>query len=202
MTEDLVIIGASGHGKVIADIALKQGHHIRGFLDDNSSLHEVCGFPVLGRVDQIKAMQDDCTFVIAIGDNHVRKKFAQRYPVRWQTLVHPSAIIGMDVQIGAGTVVMANAVINPGATIGAHCIINTGAIVDHDNRLEDYVHISPGVVLAGTVSVGNGSHLGAGACVRNNISIGADVVLGAGAVVVNDLTTPGTYVGVPAKKIK
>ena len=148
MSKKLVIIGASGHGKVIADIALKTGYEVVGFLDDNETVEENCGFPVLGKIKDVAKYKEQCEFVIAIGNNSIREKIAEQYDIQWATLIHPTAVIGIDVQVGEGTVVMANAVINPCASIGKHCIINTGAIVEHDNDLEEYVHISPKATLA------------------------------------------------------
>lgn len=202
MSRKLVIIGASGHGKVLLDIALKDGYEVVGFLDDNEKAQPVLGYPVLGRTADLVKYQADCSFVIAIGANHIRERIASQYEVTWATLIHPAAVIGMDVEIGEGTVVMANAVINPSARIGKHCIINTGAVVEHDNQLEDYVHLSPKAVLAGTVAVGRRSQIGAGACVRNNLTITADVLVGAGAAVVKDIDEAGIYTGVPARKKK
>lgn len=202
MSKKLVIIGASGHGKVIADIALKLGYEIVGFLDDNDSLKEICGFPVLGSTKNVYEYKENCEFVIAIGNNEIREKIATTYDVKWATLVHPTAIIGMQVLIGEGTVIMANAVINPCASIGRHCIINTGAIVEHDNYLSDYVHISPNATLAGTVCIGKGVHIGVGSCVKNNVTITENVVLGAGAAVVKDIIEDGVYVGVPARRMR
>lgn len=202
MSKKLVIIGASGHGKVIADIALKLGYEIVGFLDDNDSVKEICGFPVLGVIEKNYDYKDACEFIIAIGNNSIREKIAEQYDVKWATLIHPTAVIGMHAQVGQGTVVMANAVINSCANIGKHCIINTGSIVEHDNVLEDYVHISPNVALAGTVHIGKRTHIGVNACVKNNINITNDVIVGAGAVVAKDIKEEGVYVGVPAKRIK
>lgn len=201
MGKKLIIIGASGHGKVIADIALKMGYDIQGFLDDDDSIKDILGVPILGNVAKIKKYQKDYEFVIAIGNNSIREKIAKQYDVQWATLIHPSAVIGIDVEIGEGTVVMANAVINPSAKIGKHCIINTGAIVEHDNRLEDFVHISPNAVLAGTVSVQKRTHIGAGACVKNNLEITSDVVVGVGATVVKDIIKPGVYIGTPVRSL-
>ena len=130
MSKKLAIIGASGHGKVIADIALKNGYEIVGFLDDNDAVKEIAGFPVLGSVSEIPSYQTECEFIIAIGNNRIREMIAEQYAVNWATLIHPTAVIGMDVQIEVGTVVMANAVINPSARIGKHCIINTGAVIE------------------------------------------------------------------------
>lgn len=202
MSKKLVIIGASGHGKVIADIALKTGYEVIGFLDDNDTLQENCGFPVLGKTKDIVKYKDQCEFVIAIGNNSIRENVAEKYNVQWATLIHPAAVLGINVQVGEGTVVMANAVINPCASIGKHCIINTGAIIEHDNTLEDYVHISPNATLAGTVCVGRKTHIGVGACVKNNVIIAENVVIGAGAVVVKDIEESGVYVGVPIHILK
>lgn len=202
MSKKLMIIGASGHGKVIADIALKNGYEIAGFLDDNDSVKEIIGFPVLGKVSEIEKYQSECEFMIAIGNNHIREKIASQYTVNWATLIHPAAVIGMDVQIGAGTVVMANAVINPSARIGKHCIINTGAVIEHDNVLKDYVHVSPNAALAGTVYIGKGTHIGVGACVKNNLQITENVVVGAGAAAVKNIEEAGVYVGVPARRLR
>lgn len=202
MSKKIVIIGASGHGKVIADIALKMGYEVVGFLDDNETVEENCGFPVLGKIKDVAKYKAQCEFVIAIGNNSIREKIAEQYDIQWATLIHPTAVIGIDVQVGEGTVVMANAVINPCASIRKHCIINTGAIVEHDNVLEDYVHISPNATLAGTVCIGRKTHIGVGACVKNNITIADNVVVGAGAVIVKDITDAGVYVGVPARRMK
>ena len=99
MSKKLVIIGASGHGKVIADIALKNGYEIVGFLDDNDAVKEIAGFPVLGSVSEIPSYQTECEFIIAIGNNRIREMIAEQYAVNWATLIHPTAVIGMDVQI-------------------------------------------------------------------------------------------------------
>ncbi len=200
MDKKIIIIGASGHGKVVADLAIKNGYEILGFLDDGKSAGEVLGFPILGKVERVLEYGKTCEFVIAIGNNAIRKKIAESYSVKWAKLIHPTAVIGIGAQIGEGTVVMANAVVNSGARIGKHCIINTTAVIEHDNFLEDYVHISPNAALAGTVFVGERTHIGIGAAVKNNIAITADVVVGAGAVVVKDIDEKGIYCGVPARK--
>lgn len=202
MPRKIVIIGASGHGKVIADIIIKSGDKVVGFLDDGVKKGSiVTGIEVLGKIEDFTKFKE-CEFIIAIGNPNIRKKIANDLPVKWYTAVHPNAVISsLDVKIGEGTVVMANAVINSGAQIGGHCIINTGAIVEHDNILYDYVHISPNATLAGTVSVGEMTHIGVGACVKNNTNIAPNCIIGAGAVVVKDISESGTYIGVPARKM-
>ncbi len=202
MQNRLVIIGAGGHGRVVADIALKQGYRDIIFLDDNARGKSL-GFEIIGPCSKTIELNDDKTdFVIGIGNNQIRKKIAKEYGVNWVTLVHPTAIIGTGVQLGKGTIVTAGAIINPGSIVGEHCIINTAAVVEHDNVLENYVHISPKVALGGSVYVGAGTHVGIGAVVRNNINICGNSVIGAGATVVKDITEEGIYVGVPARKIK
>ena len=203
MSKSVVIIGASGHGKVIADIVIKSGDTVVGFLDDGVERGMlVAGIEVLGKTEDYKDFAD-CEFVIAIGNPYIREKIADMLPVKWYTAIHPNAVISsLDVEIGEGTVVMANAVINSSAKIGKHCIINTGAIVEHDNVLEDYVHISPNATLSGIVTVGKSTHIGAGACTKQVLNIASDCVFGAGSVIVKDITESGTYAGVPVRKIK
>lgn len=207
MSKQVVIIGAGGHAKVIADIIKKSGDIIYGFLDDNKAIGEkvIEEYKILGKIDEcmhFQEMNKQLYFVIAIGNNYIRKSIYEEYRLNYYTAIHPTAVIGMQVNIEQGTVVMANACINSNATIGKNCIINTGAIVEHDNIIEDYVHISPNDTLCGTVKVGAFTHIGAGTVIKNNISITSDCIIGAGATVVKDIEEKGTYVGIPAKKIK
>lgn len=197
----LIIIGAGGHGKVIADNALKNGYTNICFVDDNAT--GVCmGFPIVGTCADLPSLNDGKTdFIIGIGNNAIRKKFAEMYNINWITLVHPSAQIAVRVSIGKGTVIMAGAIVNACTAIGAHCIINTGAIVEHDSTVEDCVHISPGAAMGGTVRIGEGTHIGIGAVVRNNILICSGSTIGAGAVVEKHIDRAGTYIGVPAKEM-
>ncbi len=201
--KSVIIIGASGHGKVIADIVLKSGDRIIGFLDDNPLLEGTfIGFPLLGTVEKYKSYSKDAEFIIAIGNASIREKIAKKLNgVKWYTAIHPTAVISkIDVTIDEGTVVTANAVINSGSKIGKHCIINSSAVVEHDNWIEDYVHVSVGAKLAGTVHVGKSTWIGVGASVSNNVEICAECMIGAGAVVVKDVNEAGTYVGLPVKK--
>lgn len=201
MSNRLVIIGAGGHGKVIADIALKNEYTEICFIDDNAK-GSCLGFPIVGTSSDLSGLNDGRTdFVIAVGANMVRKRIAEMYDLNWVSLIHPSAQIATDVQIGIGTVVMAGSVINQCTIIGKHCIINSGAVIEHDNVLEDYVHISPKAALGGTVHVGSCTHIGIGAGIRNNIEICENCTIGVGAVVVKNLTEEKVYVGVPARGV-
>lgn len=199
MFNRLIIIGAGGHGKVIADIARKIGYINIAFADDNA-VGSCCDYPIICTSEEIEMHNDGKTdFVIAVGNNVIRKNIAKQHDVNWVSLIHPSVQIGAGTEVGKGTVVMANAVINSCAKIGEHCIINTSAVVEHDNVIEDYVHLSPKVALGGTVRIGEGTHIGIGATVTNNIDICGDCVIGAGALVVRSIYQSGWYMGVPAK---
>ena len=199
MRRQVIIVGAGGHAKVVADILRASGDDVVGFLDDKDP-SELPGFSILGKVSEINRFSERYDFASGIGHNRTRQRITDAYPVNWLTVIHPSTIIAPDVQIDAGTVVMANAVVNTGSRIGRGVIINTAATVDHDCVLEDYVHISPGAHLAGTVVIGTRTWVGIGGIISNNISICGDCMIGAGAVVVRNISETGTYTGVPAKR--
>lgn len=193
----LIIIGASGHGKVVADIAVLNGYKDIVFLDDDENAIECAGYQVVGKSDQAP----DGDVFIAVGNAETRKRLMEHYSGRSiPTLIHPSAVVAKGVEIGIGSVVMAGTVINPGARIGRGVIINTSSSVDHDCVVEDYCHISVGSHLSGTVIVGSKTWIGTGATVSNNVNICGGCMIGAGAVVIKDIVEPGTYVGVPARK--
>lgn len=191
MNKNVIVIGAGGHGKVIADIIVANKDHFIGYLDDDLTKS------VLGAINDY-SKYDNCEFVIGIGNNETRKKISS-LPIKWYSAIHPSAVISPSAIIGEGTVVMPNAVINADAVIGKHCIINTGAIIEHDDAINDYAHISVGAKLGGTVTIGRQSMIGIGATVKNNITIQENAIIGAGAVVVKNVEKSGTYIGVPAK---
>ncbi len=194
----VIVIGAGGQGKVVADIIRLSGDEVFAFLDD--SVEKKCnGFNIIGTTSDIGKWKD-CWYFAAIGDAAVRKNIMDK-DVLWYTAIHPSAVVANDVKIGEGSALMANSSVNPGSIIGKGCIINTGATVDHDCVLEDFVHISPGAHICGTVRICRGTWVGAGATVINNISICSGCIIGAGAAVVKKLSIPGLYMGVPAVKI-
>jgi len=192
----LVILGASGHGKVVADIAALNGYSDIVFLDDREELTECAGYPVVGKTSE----PPEGDLFVAVGNCAVRKRLMEQYADRRQPiLIHPSAVIAKGVEIGDGSVVMAGAVINPEAKIGKGVIVNTCSSVDHDCVLGEYCHVAVGAHLCGTVIVGAGTWIGAGAVVKNNISICDGCMIGVGAAVVKNIDVPGTYVGVPAR---
>jgi len=195
----LTIIGASGHGRVVADIAILCGYDKIEFLDDDSSIH-CCGkWPVVGNLYIANRVEND--LFVAIGNSEIRKRLMEGLCDRvFPILIHPNAVISSDATIQCGSVVMAGAVINSGAAVGRGCIINTSSSIDHDCEIGDYVHISVGVHLCGTVKVGAGTWIGAGSTVSNNIQICGGCMIGAGAVVIRDIKEKGIFVGVPAHK--
>jgi len=205
MKEKLIIIGASGHGKVAADIAINMNKwQSIAFLDDDESIKTSMGLEVIGKIADALTYKDEADFFVAIGSNVTREKIQEKLieeGLNVVSLIHPSSVIGTDLEIGIGTAIMAGVVVNSSTRIGKGCIINTSSSLDHDNVIDDYVHISPGVRTAGNVRVGKGSWIGIGSVVSNNVNICSDCKLGAGAVVVKDITEPGTYVGVPVRRV-
>lgn len=197
----IAIIGASGHGKVAADVAAKMEYESIVFLDDDESVRQCGDYPVVGKSDDAESLH--CDVFVAIGNTKVRhriQKMLEDAGVPIVTLIHPDAVIAEDVRIGKGSVIMAGTVINPGTVLGEGCIVNTCASVDHDCTVGDYVHIAVGAHLCGTVEIGEDTWIGAGAIVSNNLYVCPNCMIGAGAVVIRDIQDAATYVGVPAKK--
>lgn len=200
----LYIVGAGGHGRVVADIARLNGYDDIRFLDDAEHPDLKERYVLVGTTQLLSQLPPGAVF-IAVGDNYMRERlFRQAEAMSWQlpSLVHPKAVVANSVVLGKGVVVMAGAVVNPDAVIEDGCIINTGATVDHDDRIGAFSHVSVGAHLAGTVRVGRHVWIGAGAIVKNNCSIASNCVVGAGAVVVKNIEDAGVYVGVPAKLMK
>jgi UDP-N-acetylbacillosamine N-acetyltransferase len=203
---ELYIYGASGHGKVVADVALACGLHVQGFIDDAQSSRgrKVLGLPELGGIDWLtsRAQQSKLSVALGIGDNNARQFVAERcrgLDIPLITLIHPSSIISSSATVGAGTVVMPLVVVNADAVVGAGVILNTGAIVEHDCQVADYAHLSPNSVMGGASSLGENSWLGMGAAIIQGVSVGAGSVVGAGGVVIHDLPDNVVAVGIPAR---
>lgn len=195
----LVIIGAGGHGKVVADLALLNGYEKIVFRADLGGATECAGFPVEGTTDDLSGRRD-WDFFVAIGDSAAREKYFKKLEgFNIVTLIHPNATVARGAQIGRGTAVMAGAVVCTYAKVGDGCIVNTCASVDHESVVGDFSHISVGAHLSGGVNVGRSVWVGVGAAVVDKVSICDCCVVGAGAVVTKNLDARGTYIGVPAK---
>lgn len=202
----LWLIGGGGHAKVVIATLESQGIEIAGIFDDRQELHgrTIMGRPVIGPIPPAGAGVDaDARAVIAIGSNKARAEIAGRYPdLRWETVVHASAVVHDSAAIGPGAVIFANAVVQPDSVIGAHAILNTGAQVDHDCEIGAFAHLGPASTLGGGVRIGSGAFLGIGAVAAPYTTVGEWVIVGAGAAVVRDLPPQTTAVGVPARVIK
>lgn len=203
----LLILGAGGHGKVVADAALAGGGwQGTAFLDDRApALREVLGLPVVGNMHSMLAWAGRFSHaVVAVGDARRRLELIDglaRAGFSIAVIVHPRAAVSTFASLAAGTVVMAGAVVNPDVFVGKGGIINTGACVDHDCTLGDGVHICPGVSLAGNVVVGDRTWVGIGSCAKQGVTIGCDVMVGAGATVISDVGDGLTVVGTPARSL-
>ena len=200
----MIIIGTGGHARVVAEIAKLSHLEIKGFIDlDYSGEDElILGSPVLGGLDQFKNFSQGISFFAAIGDNAQRKQvFAQMISQDFMpiSLIHPTAIIGEGVELGAGTLVCAGSIISTNAQIGLNSIINTGVIIDHETTIGSNSHIAPGSRIAGRVKIGAESFVGIGSNVINNINIGSNVIVGAGSVIIRDIPSNSKVVGIPGR---
>lgn len=197
MISEINIIGTGGHSKVVSDVAKTNSYNKLNYYDHDSKKWDDKSniFPL----DNLKVGNS----FVAIGSNLLRKTIVnEKLDLIWECLIHPTAIIGKNVIIGSGTVVMAGAIIQHSTIIGKHCIINTGACIDHDCMIEDYVHIGPNASIAGSVTIKEGSFIGIGSTLINNITVEEWCIIGAGSVLINDIKSNITVVGNPAKFLK
>lgn len=210
MTKELAIVGASGHGKVIADIAEQLGFIVNFYDDAYPSKIHIEHWPIHGTCADLIALNNTKTtlsndVVVAIGNNEIRQQkiqLLQQNSFNLITLIHPTAVISPYAAIASGNVVFAGAVINAFAKVGVGCIINTSAVVEHDCTIDDFTHICPNVALAGGVSVGAKSWVGIGSQVKQLIAIGDNCLIGAGSTVVKNIPDNVTAYGSPAVVIK
>jgi sugar O-acyltransferase (sialic acid O-acetyltransferase NeuD family) len=208
--ENLVIIGSSGHAKVIIDIVEKQNkYNLLGLIESNPNLEKyVLGYRILGDESILSESQyKGVHLFIAIGDNWVRHLVNQRistqFPsIKYATLIHPSAQIAKDVNIGEGVAIMAGAIVNSDSTIEDFAILNTKASIDHDGRLCAFASLAPDVTTGGNVTIGSFSAIGIGANVKHGIQIGSHCVIGGGSLVLKNIADNQIAFGVPAVNIK
>ena len=197
----MYLYGASGHCKVIIDIiTASEEFKIEGIMDDNPKITALFDIPVFN-TSTFDTLADK-SFIIAVGNNKIRKKIVEKVGDIYITAIHPRSVISPYTVIDAGTVVMAGVIVNADAVIGKHCIINTAAVIEHDCILGDYVHVSPNAALGGAVEVGEGAHIGIGATVIQGIKIGKWATIGAGTVIINDIPDYAVVVGNPGKILK
>jgi UDP-perosamine 4-acetyltransferase len=207
---EVVGLGAGGHAKVLIEAIRSRGQHeVVALLDLDETLHgtTVLGVPVEGNDDRLPELADEgveagFVGVGSVGDPQRRIELfnqLKRAGLNVVGAVHPSAVVGEDVETGRGPIIAPNASLNPGTRIGDNVIVNTGAVVEHNCRLGDHTHVAPGATIGGDVSVGDRSHIGLGAAIRQGFDVGYDAVVGAGAVVIRDVPPDTVVVGVPAE---
>jgi sugar O-acyltransferase (sialic acid O-acetyltransferase NeuD family) len=203
----LIIVGAGGHGRVVADAALEAGRRVLAFVDAQPRSQELLGIPV-HHVQALEipafASQLGAEVVVAIGDNWARKAMQEALvaaAVPLASVLHPSSVVAKSALLGSGVMILAGAVVGVAARIGDGSIINTGARIDHDGAIGAFSHLSPGATLGGEVTVGEGTHLAVGVSVRNRVSIGCWSLVGVGAAVVKDLPERVMAFGVPARVV-
>jgi sugar O-acyltransferase (sialic acid O-acetyltransferase NeuD family) len=200
----LALLGASGHGKVVADAALLAGWDEVIFFDDAWPDRAHNGpWPIMGTTrDLLSQLERFNGVVIAIGNCDTRwakHRELEAAGARMATVVHPAAVVSKYARLGPGTVVMAAAVVNVSADLGAACIVNTGATVDHDCVLGPAVHVCPGVHVSGDVKIGACTWVGVGAAIKQGVALGERVMVGAGAVVIRSVADGATVFGNPAR---
>jgi sugar O-acyltransferase (sialic acid O-acetyltransferase NeuD family) len=206
----VLIIGAGGHARVIADAILcNPANHdvldVVGFLDDDPAYRgeRALGKPILGTIADLQGIPHDAV-VIGIGENETRRRLFNELVSRGEhpiAIIHPKATVAQDVPVGVGSVIFAGVVVNTGAAIREDVILNTGCSVDHNSVVDAHAHICPGAHLGGTVRIGEGAFIGIGSAIIHNRCVGEWATIGGGAVVIRDVAPKTTVVGVPAKAI-
>lgn len=206
----VLIVGASGHGRVVADAVESTGlHDFIGFVDASYAAGDRTP-RILGSDSDIPRIVDVHKVqgvVIAVGDNWTRAQIVKRVTdavpaLQFPAIIHPAAVVARDTTIDGGSVILAGAVLNPGVSLARHSIVNTGACVDHDSEIGEFASIAPRVACGGTVSVGRFAAIGIGATLTHGVSVGEHAVVGAGAVVIRDIPGFSVAVGVPATVIR
>jgi acetyltransferase EpsM len=205
--KEVVLIGYSGHGFVVADTVLENGFAIKGYSDivECSANPFNLGYLGFEKDQDFSGWKDDNQYVLGIGDNKLRQTIAQLIESKNQiisSVIHSSASISKSASIGNGTFINRNVSLNALAIIGKHAILNTGCVVEHECVLADAVHIGPAAVLAGAVTVGERTFVGANSVIKQGITIGKDVIIGAGSVVIANVPDNEIWAGNPAKRIK
>jgi sugar O-acyltransferase (sialic acid O-acetyltransferase NeuD family) len=201
----LIVVGGGGHAKVLVSTLLLLRCKVLGFVDVSPSISSLLSIGSLGDDGAIFAHPPEkVRLVNGVGSTNStirRQKIYERFVEKgyvFATVVHPSAVVSPEVELGTGVQIMAGALVQPGTRLGDNAIVNTGACIDHDCLIEAHAHIAPGVTLSGAVHIGKGSHIGTGVTIIQGIKVGAASIVGAGAVVIRDVPDGVTVAGVPA----
>lgn len=198
----VVLIGAGGHARAVYGLLTACDYSVQGFYDNDYRADEyIAEAKALGILEEVNPQFN---LILAVGDNALREKLFHKFSnqVLLQNIIHPSALLVDPVEVGSSNLIFHGVCINAFAKLGNNNLINTSAIIEHEVSIGSNNHISIGAILAGRVRIGNGCYIGAGAIIKDGVSITDNCTIGAGTVVLNNITESGTYVGIPAKKIK
>jgi sugar O-acyltransferase (sialic acid O-acetyltransferase NeuD family) len=199
----LVIVGAGGHGRVVADAVLLAGSWTHVFVSDEAAAANLGEFlPGVGRLAWADVAQAPARVHVAIGDATARERMSNLFRGRLATICHPHATVSRFARLDEGCFVAAQAVIAPSAELGVSVIVNHGAVIDHDCIVGSCTHVAPGASLGGRSAVGDRVLFGAGARLLPRVTVCSDVVVGAGAVVSETIAVPGVYAGIPARRVR
>ena len=206
LDKEIILVGYSGHGYVVAEAAMSCNMNIKYYSDLNKLNNNPYKLEYLGfeKSPSFKGWKEKYSFALGLGDNKLRIEtynFIQNKGFEIINIIHESASVSKDVCIGAGNFISRNASVNALAVIKNCCIINTGSIIEHECLINNGVHIAPGAILAGNVEVGNGSFIGANSVIKQGVTIGKDVIVGAGTVVLKDIPDGKKIVGNPSREI-
>lgn len=216
MPTNLVVLGAGGFGRETLDVVeawnvvgQNEPFHVLGIIDDGPSDQNLArlaqrGYSHLGSFNDFNFPTLDFQYIIGIGDPTVRERIAERcLTLGWYpgTVVHPSAVLGSEVSIGAGSIVCAGVQLSTNVIIGQHVQLNPGSIVGHDSTLQDFVSVNPGAIISGEVEVRARTLVGAGAVILQNLDIPEDVVIGASACVTKAPLQGSRVAGIPARTL-
>jgi sugar O-acyltransferase (sialic acid O-acetyltransferase NeuD family) len=196
----LFILGAGGHGRSVYECAKRCGITNIVFVDPWAAAGKLFGCPVVSTLPEV--IEPGWALFPAVGDNGKRRRLFLDTARSWASLVSPSAVVGTEAEIGSGTLVSQLAYVGPGAQIGNGVIVNTSAVVEHECIVGDFSHISINATVGGGTKIGKLVFVGAGATIIDHVSIADEVIIGAGATVTRPINTPGTYVGVPARRVR
>jgi len=204
---DILVIGAGGHARCVADTLTAAGHRVVGVVDLEMSANDVLGAPVVGTDDDLAHLRATVTSNAALGIGSVGNTAARRRAavlaieagLDFEAVVHPAATVSPFASVGMGAYIAAGAIVGPGVHLGDFCIVNSGAVVDHDCEVGAFAHVAPGAILSGDVRVGDDAHIGAGASVIQGLTVGARSLVGAGSVVTEDIRADVVAFGNPCR---
>ena len=205
---NIYILGAGSMAREVLTYykQCKMDENVKGFIEEDSKRADaLINGKTIFDAEIIKELSKKETLFLGAIGTPLRKRWIEALEdmkFEFDTLLHPSAIIGDFIQIGMGTIISPNIVMTTNVKVGKHTIINIGTTINHDCIIGDYVTIGPGVSIAGKVKIGDMSWIGIGTKIINDIKIGKNSFIGAGAVVVKDIPDNVLALGIPAKPVR